>query len=202
MPKPVKRNWKDPDCPLDFNKNKSITVLGLDPGTNNFGLSIIKFRPKTQSIKVVGTTFILNPLRELKAFLQDQTAFFQEELREITDEYGPFDFCIAERFQSRGRGGGATIELINVMLGIVLSTVKCDTRVVTAATWKNSFNRSYSLESLYSEIDEYGLTSHQLDATLLAIFRVSQVYGLNGFSFLTETKLDSLINDFVRSKSL
>jgi hypothetical protein len=201
MAKKKKTTWKEPLTPIGFNVKKKARVLSLDPGMVNFGFSVSEYWPKKQKVKLIGTNLIANTIREPKVHLGTQKQLFQEEIQEIITEYGPFDLCIAERYQIRGIGGGTTIECINLMLGIVMCTVPADIRVITAATWKNAFNRTHDLDEVYTKFGKTR-TPHEFDAFCIGLYRLSQVYGLNQFSFLTDKMLDKLIHRFLTTDRL
>lgn len=90
-----------------------LTVLGLDPGKNNFSFSIsevhletgLKFRIKT-------TGMIENTFTDLTGDIEAQSRRFKKEVQKIIKGYGA-DVLIAERFMVRGRFMGGSAELIN-----------------------------------------------------------------------------------------
>lgn len=192
--------WREPLVPSGFDTFKSSRILSLDPGVNNFGIAVSEYCPKRNKFSIVGTNLLQNTIREPKVHLQLQKQFFQEELKGLIRDYGPFDLCIAERYQSRSMGGNA-IESINIMLGIILCTLTPDTRIITAATWKNAANRSFNLDDQYERIKKQR-TPHELDALLIGIYRLSQVYGLKEFSFFNEKGLNRFIQKFLKSAKI
>jgi len=160
-----------------------LTVLSFDPGKINFSFSVsdvhletgLKYRIKT-------TGMIENTVTDLTGDIESQSRRFKREVQKIIKGYGA-DVLIAERFQVRGRFMGGSAELINIMLGI-MATSRIEKKFITAAQWKNSFNKVYDLKKFYKEIP---LVDHRIDAALIGIY---------GSSFFTGSKhFDCIRND-------
>lgn len=156
-------------------------VLSLDPGKTNFGLTVVD--TDGRRIRVVHARIVKSPINDMKD-LDSVAKRFIAELRQIESDYGPFDAVCAERFQSRG-GKGVTIEVVNVMLGI-LYMLWPNIGLYTAATWKNAFNRAnpaYALNDVYSDFVDMvaGIkksnrhTVHELDAALQGIYHACKL---------------------------
>lgn len=191
------KKWKQPASSL--NTDKKLRILALDPGTKNFGIAVVEYCPDKQRLKLIGTNLLANTITQPQAYLQEQNKYFRQELKELERKYGPFDLWIAERFQSRGRGGGNAIECINLMVGSVLSLwPNKEQTFITASTWKNCANRSFSLDDVYDKLGKTR-TPHEWDALCLGVYRLSQIFGLNGFSFLD---VDRLFNKFLQKEQL
>jgi hypothetical protein len=128
--------------------------LGLDPGTKNFGFSLVEH--DTIKWRILECGMMENTLYD---FGDD----FKNQINWFIDEIGPMlskaDHVVMERYQPRFKA--AQIEYINCMIGIVAMLHK-STRIVTAASWKNKL--PFKLKDLYDK-----KTDHVLDATLMAM---------------------------------
>ncbi|CAM2172463.1 conserved hypothetical protein [Burkholderia cepacia] len=105
-------------------------VLAIDPGTKNAGLAVVQLDAQIELGSDDGPPFTLdscnwsivhagmlqNPINDMKR-LSSQSAAFYRELSELMIRHRPAGFA-AERFQTRGNGG-ATIECISAMLGVM-----------------------------------------------------------------------------------
>jgi len=144
-----------------------LTILGADPGKNNFGYSIVKvkFEPPFR-YQIAKTGLVKNVVYDLTKGVRAQSKAFRKEVGSILKEY-EVDVLIAERYQNRGRMMGNTIELVNYMLGVMDSLRTQDFVLITASQWKNAFNRHYDLKEFYKEIP---MIPHRIDAALIAIY--------------------------------
>lgn len=189
-----------------IDSKSTVRCLAFDPGVNNFACSILRGRLKHGKLKfrIDGTCMIKHSIAEPKVYLRSQATAFKKEFGSILRKYGPFDICIAERFQSRGFGGN-TIENINMMLGIMATMFKGkDMRIITAATWKNAFNRQMDLKECYAERKHYDTikTDHEFDASMIGVYRMSQVFGLKPFEQFDEEDNIELLEKYMRSPSI
>lgn len=114
------------------------------------------------------------PLDDLKVGFRDYLAAFVAEVETWVEEFSP-DALILERFQARGLRGGTTSEVVSIMIGaITMHYIHLPTRLVTAATWKNPFQKKHGkLTEMYKQCP----TPHQLDAALIGVYGLST--GLN-----------------------
>jgi hypothetical protein len=143
-----------------------IRSLGIDPGTNNCAYSVIE--TNGTQLKLLEHGRIRNTLRDLTGNQVGQSGIrFQREVRSIV-RYWSAEYLTAERFQTRGPKG-ATIEYVSAMLGLLWNVgVKPNNiRFVTAAQWKNAWNRVADLKEFY---ETCGTSDHQVDATNIAIY--------------------------------
>ncbi len=150
-------------------------ILGIDPGPKNFGLGIIQISPCSGKITILGSGMLKRPITTLiaEAFTAERKDFVRV-INKLLDTYQP-EMIVAERFMVR-LFGTLNIEIISVMLATI--ALIADQRnipftAITAAQWKNTFNRKYgkdSLKQLYVQAKKKQLTNHRLDACLLAIF--------------------------------
>lgn len=171
-----------------------ITLVGLDPGKNNFGFSVVKvkFEPPFR-YKVVTTGLVENVVYDLTKGIRFQSRPFKKEVSSLLRSNGA-DVLIAERYQNRGRMMGNTIELVNYMLGVMDSLRVQDYVVITASQWKNAFNRHYDLKEFYKEIP---LVPHRVDATLIALYGAHQYLDESSkqFDFLSDDKSVQTLRD-------
>lgn len=159
-------------------------ILGGDPGSKNFAISVIEFRDR--KLHVLGSKMLENTIHAYDDTMQDQFNAFLSEVRAIRNEFKP-DAAIMERYQTRGNGGN-TIEFVSMMNALLFRTLKHnDPVLVTASTWKNACTRQgVDLKSLYSQ---YKMTSvycpkaiHEFDASMMAVFRLCKVIDRVPFS--------------------
>jgi Holliday junction resolvasome RuvABC endonuclease subunit len=163
-------------------------MLGCDPGSRSFGISLVGVR---KSKPVVYANGVLNfPVNDLINFNGMADKFLNE-----IDDWMAFkpDAIIGERFQTRGNGG-PLIEQVSVMLGL-MHQYGVPMKLTVASAWKNAFNRRFQtdLRQIYPTVS---VQPHQLDASLIAI------YGLEkGLDLLLNYTPDSIIAQ-VERKSL
>lgn len=167
--------------------------MGLDPGTANFGVSIIRYGPKKQSVKPLYAGLLEQPIKNLTAtpvgdkvrrgkptIKRDEPSFpigmqlFVDEIDYLITKYRVTHIAI-ERFQTRGGSSmGDTIECVSAMLGIICYIahtrgIKFVTTV--AGVWKGAVNRNGGdLQAVY----DYGKINHDIaphiiDATMIAL---------------------------------
>lgn len=152
-----------------------LTIAGFDPGKNNFSFSIVQIDVRTgKKFKVVTTGMVEHTITDITTNLDVQAKRFKKEIQSILRGY-QVDAFIAERYMVRGMFMGASAEVINLMLGTLI-TLNVDKRLITAAQWKNAFNKVYDLKEFYTEVP---LVAHRVDAGLI---------GLYGASLLLDTK--------------
>ena len=161
---------------LDANlKAKRKCILAFDPGSVKMGISLVELR-KDGTPRIVANATMMHPIHDIPSFMSQQREFVNE-VKSWIEQFQP-KAIVAERFQSRGLRG-ATVECVSMMLGI-LSTFNLPTLFITAATWKNQYQKRFdvNLRDVYKEI---ATTPHQLDASLIGCF---------GLEIALKTKLD------------
>jgi hypothetical protein len=152
-----------------------LKILSLDPGKQNFAFSIVTVDIKTGlKFEIIETGMINHTITNVTTDLKDQAKAFNKEVSAIIRK-NKVDALIAERFMVRGRFMGGSSEHINLMLGRLLA-INVETVYITAAQWKNAFNKVYCLNDFYKEIP---LPTHRIDAALI---------GLYGSHYFTNTK--------------
>ena len=196
----------EPQTVEGIDLSKTVRCLSFDPGTKNFACSVLEARMVDGEFKfkIVGTVMLTDCISEPKAYIRKQARAYEKQFKKIQRKYGPFHLCTAERFQARGYGGH-TIESINMMLGIMALTFKGeDFRTVTAAIWKNAFNRTMDLKGLYQERKLYddAKTDHEFDATMIGVHRLQSLFGLKPFSMFEEEDGIMLLEKYLRAPVL
>lgn len=180
-------------------------VLGLDCGTKHFGWSVVRVTSVdgvASKVKAIAGGTFANPLNNLthnvkiekrrKSKTTGKTtvknggkqepplpigfALFWDEFTAIMEEY-QITHVVAERWQTRGRGGDSTVEGINIMIGAVLTYCLQNSityTLLTAALWKNECARLYDKEHLKvlykTALRNYKRAPHAFDAFFMAVF--------------------------------
>lgn len=158
---------------------RPLTVLALDPGTSNFGWSIL-YATSPSDIQVRETGMLTSTLTDLKTDVTSQMALFSRELASLVRNQGVNAIAV-ERFMARGMKG-ATIEFVNMMIGATVSQLSNGKRkllVMPASQWKNEFNRHSSLEKFY-ELAK-GCSVHQLDSVGIGVYGIYHWFGKKAF---------------------
>jgi hypothetical protein len=171
---------------VSHDMKKYITVLACDPGTANFAYAVTRIRIKQPfRFKILESGMIQNPIRDLTGLLADQTKAFEDEIHGLIEQYG-VDVIIAERFMNRGRNGN-TGELVSFMLGIMMKIPDTHLTLITAAQWKNAFNKLQDLKELYKEMKQRcRMEPHPIDAVCMSIYSAGMYFDLghSPFKFL------------------
>lgn len=179
-------------------------ILCLDPGTTNYGLSILRVDGKKLTIE--GSKTVKHRVRDMKN-PEAQYRAYKKELRAL----GKFDLVVAERFQARGNKG-PTIECISVMLAALLELYPGKTVFLTASTWKNRVNKVFDLKYMYEQLKNAQVsvrpitdrkTVHELDSSLMGLYawfrNTKQPYYT---SFESEKARSGYLKMFLSSKKL
>jgi Holliday junction resolvasome RuvABC endonuclease subunit len=125
------------------------TILSIDPGKVNMGYGVIQYN--NNKYRIVKRGKIKNTIQDLKDYNLKQTVLkFNQEIEDMIDKYKITEITM-ERFVSRGIRGSLS-EYICIMQGILAINPKITAfNLVTAATWKNAFNKVYVLKDFYNE---------------------------------------------------
>lgn len=170
----------------------TVIVTGQDMGTKNYAVTQIEawVRDGKMKFRVIGTKMMECLIHDVKV-AQNECALFVKEYSALP----PADCIAAERYQSRPGGStGSTVEAISMMLGVMMM-IHPDTPIeyLTAATWKNAFNRTPAdLKSLYEDLKaKYkgsGIVIHQLDSFFIALYQAAKLLGVKPYDFITSYK--------------
>lgn len=159
-------------------------ILCLDPGTANYGLSILNVEGR--KLRLEGSKVVKNMVKDMKN-PEPKYKAYKKELREL----GKFDLVVAERFQARGTSGGSTIESINLMLAPLLDMYPGRTMFLTAATWKNRANKIFDLKQYYDDLKQEQVdvrpvisrkTIHEFDSSLMGLYAYCRTQGMEYYS--------------------
>jgi hypothetical protein len=190
---------------------KRIRVMGEDMGTKNYAVTQIEAWVKEEAgnrrmcFKIIGTKMMEHMIHDVK-IAQLECGAFVEEYKQLP----PVDYIAAERFQARpGRGAGTTVEAISMMLGVMM-ILRPDvpTEFLTAATWKNEFNRTPAdLKEMYEDLKvKYkgqGIVIHQLDSFLIALYHAAKLLRVKPYDFIhSHTDESRLFNVLAKAPSL
>ena len=150
-----------------------VRVMSFDPGSRNMGIACVGM--KDNRLGVLANSVMTNPINDLVNFNAIRPAFFEEVDRWFA-AYKP-QAIIAERFQTRGLGG-PLIEMVSVMLGMLAGRYNVPVLFITAATWKNDYQRRYNID-LKETYKEILIQPHQLDACLIGCYGIEVGRGEN-----------------------
>ena len=171
--------------------SRKITILSLDPGTKNYGYSVIEFDSSPRiRLKKAGRLF--STVYRLNQNLMVQIAEYSAAIHRLIDEHS-VRLIIAERYMSR-RMGGTTIECVNAMLGVIMEI--CESRgvrlkLIPASQWKNEVERQTEglLPSLYQEGKANKITPHTIDAVMIGLYGRSAALGVKAFQGVRADRL-------------
>ena len=161
--------WKSIQAEAFLRKHtlKKMRILSMDPGVTNFAWSVLEVS-RPFKVKLVATGMLEETLKDMTGNVKEKADLFLNAVKVLKEEY-EIDHTIMERFMSRGMKG-LTIELVNVMLGIMLGSWKKKQRnfkLITAAQWKNEWNRRADLKEFY---DKVSCTVHQADSIGIGLY--------------------------------
>lgn len=163
------------------------TALGMDPGTNNFAVSAVSVGLRKGAFEILTHHMVDSAVNDIKSEdTGERIKRFSAEIKCLKRTHKAI-FVTAERFMTRGHGG-TTIESISVMLGVVATVFGTEVRFITAANWKNAFNKWYNLDKLYGDMKPYGITNHQVDAVCIGLYGASLALEEAPFFMLTSIK--------------
>jgi hypothetical protein len=182
----------------------TLKVVGLDPGTANFGYCTTKFTSE-------GNFY---PLRAGKlesrvtdmSDLPDQIGRYLAETQKVVVEQKP-DILVVERFMNRGKFSGDTGEYVSMMLALVVHQTrsfvpKCRIHIVQPGVWKTAFNRSLGRKNgdkKPTQLDKaykFCLTEpHELDAYLMTHFAAAEWLGCSPFEYIPQCGRRSFVEE-------
>jgi len=168
-----------------------VTVLSLDPGVTNCAWAVLE-SDRRGRVKLLGTGMIQNTVKEFTGDgVRESSRKFIGEIQQLIEEFS-VTHLIAERFMSRGMKG-LTIELVNAMLGILLNSWKGRRgtfKLVTAAQWKNEWNRNSDLTTFYGMCN---CEVHQVDAIGIGLYGIDHWFNRKPFEHIRKIE-KTLIN--------
>lgn len=142
-------------------------VLGLDPGSRNFGIAAVGLRGDTPV--VAASAVLTNPVNDLVSFNGCRTLFLAEIDRWVST-FEPVAI-VAERFQMRGVSGGPLIEQVSAMLGLVAGRYPdIPVKLTIASAWKNKVQRRFEIDLREDVYPSSRAPAHQIDASLIGVF--------------------------------
>ena len=153
-----------------------ITVLGVDPGKVNAAYSVVRIQPSPFKYKVLEVGMFQHPLNDLTGWeVSGRMNAFKNEARRLKRKY-KLDAIFAERFMTRGGSSmGTTIEVVSAMLVLLAHIGVRRVLYLTAAQWKNEWNKWNDLKAFYDEMKaEQGMPPHIVDATGIALYGASK----------------------------
>lgn len=169
------------------------TFIGADPGTANYGLSVIrvsKKKNKPMKVDILQCWMFQNPITNLTlqavkppkskrrkrtpnlmiAGFAEQMHTFIYDWKAVFDQYPDAKKVSMERFQTRGPKG-KTIECVSMMNGMVSLYAhirKMQSETMIASSWKNKLNRCLTdHHKITSSKDEKGRVLRPLDKIYL-----------------------------------
>lgn len=176
-----------------------VTILAADPGTANFGYCVLQAnlelgRPP-KNIKVLQYGKINSTLRTLTGVATGEAEKYSAAIDYLLGKFD-VDFCIMERFQTRGIGG-PTIELVSCMIGIATAKMLAlgrPLKAVIASQWKSAAARSsIDLEKIYENHKALKVSPHEVDSYFI---------GLYGLELLSKDKPYNQVFSRLNSKIL
>jgi Holliday junction resolvasome RuvABC endonuclease subunit len=163
---------------------KKISLLSLDPGTKNYGYSVIEF-DSTNKIRLKKAGRLFSTVHKLNQDLMGQIDRYSSAIHKLIDDHS-VKLIIAERYMSR-RMGGTTIECVNAMLGVLMeiaSSRKLRLKLIPASQWKNEVERQRNgqLDELYAGGKAEKITPHTIDAVMIGLYGRSAALGIKAFT--------------------
>ena len=156
----------------------TITALAVDPGTTNGAWSVVSMTVNGV-LTVHASGKIYSTINDLTGNQAQRIGEFKAEISSIAKRFNVNAFAV-ERFQARGFKG-PTIEMVNVMIGLMASHLVDHHKVklismIPPAEWKNPWNRKGDLEEFYTKVK---CVVHQTDAVGIGIYCLCKWLGLD-----------------------
>ena len=170
---------KLPPGPKTVQDFSQLTVLGLDPGSDNFGYCVLRVLGVTRGrmrCKILQHGRILSTVRTLTSprLLTEQLAQYVDAVTELI-KWHEVKAVIAERYMIRPGRGGTSNETVNIMLGALLM-LKHPTKIIPASQWKNAASsEGVVLDEIYEQLKPAKVTPHQIDACHIAQYGASHL---------------------------
>lgn len=190
-------------------KPHTLTVLGIDPGVSNMGLSVTEFRPDLSFSPLWAGKFV-KTVKGTMNNLPEQFNEFILEFNSLLQTHKPH-VVVIERFMNRGKFSGDQGEYVSFMVALVIrhlqqTTPNCIVIIVQPGVWKVALCRALGsdgkrVKGKRSPVEVYTdhclAESHELDSYFMAHFAFSRVRNEKPFSHLSKvTGSLKLVEDF------
>ncbi len=118
-------------------------ILSFDPGKANFAYAVINSKGRCKEHGFLRTITSLSFEK-----IVDEVSGFSVDLERLIKNTSP-DFIAIERMQHRPKfGGGAVVEYINIMIGIILATARVNgirVHAVSSGIWKKHMKEVFKI---------------------------------------------------------
>lgn len=166
-----------------------LTILSSDPGYVSYGYSVVQFAKAKNRLKfrIIENGMCRDTVSNLKdgKTLRNQLNAYNAFITNLIDQHSVDGLC-GERFMTRGING-PSVEMVNFMLGVMITSANLPVKLWPAVVWKNACRRKgVDLKHWYKYCKA---TPHQLDATLIGIYTGYMAYGYKDFGNLNLEKL-------------
>jgi len=149
-------------------------ILGIDPGVANMGISLVQGTesPDFMDLKMTYQRHFGPDDLPPQAATHEELLVFGSRFRDLLTELeiDGDSHVICERFEFRGKFTGHTIELVNLMIGIISATCPCPCRLIRPTDWKSFRKRRPDV------LCALGETDHEQDATNMALYQWWQLH--------------------------
>jgi hypothetical protein len=174
-------------------RSSVLRIFAHDPGSRNYGYAIVEGRRIGHRIayRVVENGLCPCPINDLKNhdIRRKQRTSYLKWIRGIVCKH-KIAGMFAERYMTRGIKG-PTIESVNMMLGM-LQSLELPDRYIPAVVWKNAVARQGI--DLKSEYRLCCTAPHQLDASLIGVYGIHQVFGVKDFGSMDKRQFIKLVH--------
>lgn len=153
-------------------------ILGLDPGSQNFGFAVIEVDPSYSYLK---GTYIEIPTILEHGLLKNIPMYFDkmdldssllrlsvQELQDICLRNG-VEKIVIERWMGRGTFMPGWVERLNHIIGAMLYSSPIPIKAITASSWKTRILKRYSIKSTKTLVGSVK-TEHAADAVMQATY--------------------------------
>ena len=154
-------------------------IIGLDPGSKNFGYAVIDIPDENYSY--LKETYIELPTILESGLLKNLLLYFEtlsldsnvlrlsvQELQEICIRHSVERIAI-ERWMGRGTFMPGWVEKLNHIIGAMLYSSPIPIKAITASSWKTRILKRYDIKSTKTLVGSVK-TEHEGDAVIQAIY--------------------------------
>lgn len=169
-----------------------LTVLATDPGSTNFGWSLLTYA--RGQVQILECGLLTGMPTDLKVEMTEQRETFMKSWRALHRRCAP-DVVTAERYMSQRQG--LSNERINYVIGAIWATATTPLYVYNAASWKARLKTilggdKQAIEHFYKEVGttgESGVKDHAIDATLNGMYLLERDFSANIAKIFASDKL-------------